>query len=432
MPEIQAFRGIRYDLGRVGSLSDVVCPPYDVITPQLQEELYRRHPYNFVRLELNRIDPTDDEANNRYTRAGRLFRQWLAEGVLFIEADPAIYVYHQEFSLSGKRYIRRGFMARMRLSRFGEGIVFPHEETMSGPKWDRYMLTAVCKANLSQVFGLYPDPENQAQAILEEAIADQPPLEAVDHLGVVHRMWPVSNVEVIRRVSAIMGPKPVFIADGHHRYETACDWRDQVYDSGALSRDHPANYVLMSFVAMEDAGLVVLPTHRVFAEGPELSAPQLQERLGRYFTVQLVGKGPQDTQTVWEELATQPQTEALALYTRQDRQWSVLLLTAEGREKMAELCPDHSPEWQALSVAILHRLVLPMLGIAQPIQTKYFHLAEEVAQELKTGNFPLAALVQPVSIAQIRSISMTGERLPPKTTYFYPKLLSGLVVNPLE
>jgi uncharacterized protein (DUF1015 family) len=206
MPEIQAFRGIRYDLGRVGSLSDVVCPPYDVISPQLQEELYRRHPYNFVRLELNRIDPTDDEANNRYTRAGRLFRQWLAEGVLFTEADPAIYVYHQEFSLSGQRYLRRGFMARMRLSRFGEGIVFPHEETMSGPKWDRYMLTAVCKANLSQIFGLYPDPQQEAQAVLEEAIADQPPLEAVDHLGVVHRMWPVTKVKVISRVSALMGP----------------------------------------------------------------------------------------------------------------------------------------------------------------------------------------------------------------------------------
>jgi len=432
MPEIQAFRGIRYDLGRVGSLSDVVCPPYDVISPQLQEELYRRHPYNFVRLELNRIDPTDDEANNRYTRAGRLFRQWLAEGVLFTEADPAIYVYHQEFSLSGQRYLRRGFMARMRLSRFGEGIVFPHEETMSGPKWDRYMLTAVCKANLSQIFGLYPDPQQEAQAVLEEAIVDQPPLEAVDHLGVVHRMWPVTKVEVISRVSALMGPKPVFIADGHHRYETACDWRDQVYDSGALSKDHPANYVLMTFIAMEDPGLVVLPTHRLFAEGPELSARELQERLGGYFTLQPVGKGPDDTLEVWEDLATQPRSEALALYTRQDSQWTLLVPTEQGREKMAELCPDHGPEWQALSVAILHRLVLPLLGVGQPIQTKYLHLAEEVAQELATGYFPLAALVQPASLAQIRSISMSGERMPPKSTYFYPKLLSGLVVNPLE
>jgi len=432
MPEIQAFRGIRYDLGHVGSLSDVVCPPYDVISSQLQEELYRRHPYNFVRLELNRISPTDDEADNRYTRAGRLFRQWQAEGVLFTEADPALYVYHQEFSVSGHSFLRRGFMSRMRLSRFGEGMVFPHEETMSGPKWDRYMLTAVCKANLSQIFGLYPDPEQQVQAILEEAIAGQPPLEAVDHLGVVHRMWPVTNVDVISRVSALIGPKPVFIADGHHRYETACQWRDQVYESGALSLDHPANYVLMTLIAMEDPGLVVLPTHRLFAEGPELSAQTVQERLGGYFTLRLVGKGPGDTLGVWEELATQPRPESLALYTRQDSQWTLLIPTEEGREKMAELAKDHGPDWQALSVAILHRLVLHLLGVEQPIQTKYVHLAEEVAQELETGYFPLAALVQPATVEQIRAVSMAGERMPAKSTYFYPKLLSGLVINPLE
>lgn len=432
MPEIQAFRGIRYDLGHVGSLSDVVCPPYDVISPQLQEELYRRHPYNFIRIELNRIEPTDDEADNRYTRAGRLFRQWQAEGVLFTEADPALYVYHQEFTVSGQSFVRRGFMARMRLSRFGEGVVFPHEETMSGPKWDRYMLTAVCKANLSQIFGLYPDQQTGAQAILEEAIAGQPPLEVVDHLGVLHRMWPVTDLDVISQVSAAMGPKPVFIADGHHRYETACNWRDQVYDSGALSRNHPANYVLMTLIAMEDSGLVVLPTHRLFAEGPELSASILEEKLGGYFTLRSVGKGPQHTRTVWEELATHPRPEALALYTRQDATWTLLVPTPEGQKKMADLAKDHGPEWQALSVAILHRLVLHLLGVAQPIQTKYLHLAEEVAAELQTGYFPLAALVQPATIEQIRSISMAGERMPPKSTYFYPKLLSGLVINPLE
>ncbi|HOM19208.1 MAG TPA: DUF1015 domain-containing protein, partial [Thermoguttaceae bacterium] len=371
MPEIQAFRGIRYDLGRVGSLSDVVCPPYDVISPQLQEELYRRHPYNFVRIELNRIDPTDNEADNRYTRAGRFLRQWQSEGVLFTEADPALYVYHQEFTISGRTFLRRGFMARMRLSRFGEGQVFPHEETMSGPKWDRYMLTAVCKANLSQIFGLYPDPEGQAQRILEEATLGQPPLEAVDHLGVVHRMWPVTNVDLISQASAVLGPKPVFIADGHHRYETACNWRDQVYDSGALSRDHPANYVLMTLIAMEDPGLVVLPTHRLFAEGPELSFDTLQERLEGYFTLRLVGKGPADTLGVWEELATQPRSEALALYTRPDCKWTLLVPTEQGREKMADLSKDHGPEWQALSVAVLHRLVMHLLRIEQPVQTKY-------------------------------------------------------------
>ncbi|NQU24672.1 MAG: DUF1015 domain-containing protein, partial [Candidatus Nealsonbacteria bacterium] len=219
MPEIQAFRGIRYDLGHVGSLADVIAPPYDVIGPELQEQLYKQHPCNVVRLILNRIEPgDDDEANNRYTRAARFLKNWQSEGVLFTEADPAIYVYHQQFDHEGTTYTRRGFMARLRLSRFGEGHVFPHEETMSGPKADRLMLTAVCKANLSQIFSLYPDPENEAQNLLEDAIAGDTPLEAVDHLGVTHRIWPVTDVAVISAVAAAVGPKPIFIADGHHRY----------------------------------------------------------------------------------------------------------------------------------------------------------------------------------------------------------------------
>ncbi|MCL4192531.1 MAG: DUF1015 family protein, partial [Thermoguttaceae bacterium] len=148
MPEIQAFRAIRYDLGHVGSLSDVVAPPYDVIGPELQDDLYKKHPCNVVRLILNRQEPGDDEANNRYTRARRFLKNWREEGVLFDEADPAVYVYHQEFTVEGQTFVRRGFMSRMRLSRFGEGIVFPHEETMSGPKMDRLMLTAICKVNL--------------------------------------------------------------------------------------------------------------------------------------------------------------------------------------------------------------------------------------------------------------------------------------------
>src|SRR3990172_6263824 len=183
MPEIQAFRGLRYDLGHVGSLSDVVSPPYDVIDPALLDQLYQRHPCNFVRVDLNRAEPGDDEADNRYIRAARLLKNWRSEGVLFQEADPALYVYHQEFDWSGRRYTRRGFMARMRLSPFGEGLVFPHEQTMSAPKLDRLMLTVVTKATLSPVFGLYPDPELETDALLDAAIAGRTPLEASDPWG---------------------------------------------------------------------------------------------------------------------------------------------------------------------------------------------------------------------------------------------------------
>ncbi|MFH1921548.1 MAG: DUF1015 domain-containing protein [Planctomycetota bacterium] len=433
MPEIQAFRGIRYDLGHVGSLSEVVAPPYDVIDPDLQEQLYKRHPANVVRLILNRMEPGDDEGNNRYTRARRFLRNWQSEGVLFTEADPALYVYHQVFASGGQTYTRRGFMARVRLARFGEGMVFPHEETMPGPKIDRLMLTAVCQANLSQIFGLYPDPSCEAQDLLEAAIAEVAPVEASDHLGVVHRLWPVTNVEVLSAVGGAMSPKPIFIADGHHRYETACDYRDQVYDSGALRPDHPANYVLMMCVAMEDPGLIVLPTHRLFRGLEAITAEELTARLGDCFRTRPVGAGAELAPAVWEDVETSGDQGTLGFYTRKDQRWTVAELTDAGRARLAEVASDHNEPWRGLGVGVLHRLVIETLLGASDLPTpEYVHSADQVPNGLLTGEFPLAALVMPAGVDSIRAVSLSGERMPAKSTYFYPKLLSGLVINPLE
>jgi uncharacterized protein (DUF1015 family) len=433
MPEIQAFRGIRYDLGHVGSLSDVVAPPYDVISPELQETLYKKHPANVVRLILNRKEPWDNEANNCYTRARRFFKSWREEGVLFTEADPAVYVYHQHFAVGGQTHIRRGFMARMRLSRFGQGIVFPHEETMPSPKMDRLMLTTVCKANLSQIFGLYPDPAGDVQELLETAVAGETPIEATDHLGVVHRIWPLADVGVISALAARVGPKPLFIADGHHRYETACEYRSQIYDSGSLGPDHPADFVLTMFVAMEDPGLIVLPTHRLFRGLPEMSSVEVMARLGDCFTSRPAGSGRADAATVWEDVETVGRQDTLALYTQKDDRWTIVQLTEAGRQKMAEVAKDHNAEWRELGVAILHQLIVQtLLDKTDLPKPRYVHLIEEVVEGLGTGEFALAALVMPATVEHIRTISLQGERMPAKSTYFYPKLLSGLVINPLE
>ncbi|MBN2476575.1 MAG: DUF1015 domain-containing protein [Pirellulales bacterium] len=433
MPEIQAFRGIRYNLGQVGSLGDVVAPPYDVIGPELQEQLYKQHPCNVVRLILNRREPGDDEADNAYIRAARFLKNWHSEGVLFTEADPAIYVYHQEFSYAGASYTRRGFMARLRLSRFGEGQVFPHEETMPGPKADRLMLTAVCRTNLSQIFALYPDSAAEAQRPLEEAIACETPLVAADHLGVVHKLWPVTDVAVIADVAGAIGSKPIFIADGHHRYETACNYRDQIYDSGFLSKDHPANFVLTHCVAMEDPGLAVLPTHRLFAGLPAMTSDELAAKLAECFTVRPAGEGPDAAPTVWEDVETTDDQGTLALYTRKDARWLIASLTDAGRTRLAEVADDHTPAWRELGVSILHRLIVEsLLGATELPKPGYVHLVEEVVEGLRSGDYPLAALVMPATVEHIRTISLGGERMPAKSTYFYPKLLSGLVLNPLQ
>jgi len=304
---------------------------------------------------------------------------------------------------------------------------------MPSAKLDRLMLTAVCKANLSQVFGLFPDAQKEAGGILDQAVAGLTPLEAVDCWGVIHRMWPVTNLEFISDLARLMAPKPIFIADGHHRYETACKYREEVYDSGFLRPDHPANYVLMACVAMEDPGLMVLPTHRLFGGLPELTSQELAFRLAGCFDTEVLGEGPEAAGNVWEQIEAEDDQGTLALFARKDQRWIAARVTDRGRAKMAEVAEEHSPQWQQLGVSLLHRLILEtLLGEKASSETRYVHLIEDVVEGLRKNQFPLAALVMPATVDHIRAISMQGERMPPKSTYFFPKLLAGLVINPLE
>jgi uncharacterized protein (DUF1015 family) len=448
MPTIEAFRGLRYDLGHVGSLSDVVTPPYDVISPEFQDELYKKHPANFIRLELNREEPGDNEQSNKYSRAAKFLRNWRNEGVMQIDPDPALYVYHQTFEAAGQTFTRRGFMCRVKLERFGEGKIYPHEETHSGPKADRLLLTKATKANLSQIFGLYPDPNNEAQNLLEAAVEGQTPLTATDHLGGVHRLWPVTDVRTIGAVAAIMDAKPMFIADGHHRYETACNYRDELAAAGQLTPTHPANYVLTQCVSMNDPGLLVLPTHRLFRGVPAITSAELAAKLQGNFITRPVGVGPEQATALWQEIASAGLQNKLAFYTAQDDTWTLALATEAGIQQMAKLAAEHSADWQGLGVSILHRLVIEnLLGLKDLPKPMYVHSVQEVVDHLKSGDtagrdatgqmgtggrFELAALVMPATVDHVRIISEHGERMPAKSTYFYPKLLGGLVVHLLE
>lgn len=448
MPTIQAFRGLRYDLGHVGSLSDVVTPPYDVISPEFQDELYKKHPANFIRLELNREEPGDNEQSNKYSRAAKFLRNWRSEGVMQLDPDPALYVYHQTFEAAGQTFTRRGFMTRVRLERFGQGKIYPHEETHSGPKADRLLLTKACKANLSQIFGLYPDPANEAQNLLEESVAGQTPLTATDHLGVVHRLWPVTDVRVIAKVASVMEAKPMFIADGHHRYETACNYRDELAAAGPLDANHPANFVLTQCVSMNDPGLLVLPTHRLFRGVQPITSVELAAKLQGSFITRPIGVGADLASSLWQEIAAGGLQNKLAFYTAQDDTWTLALATEEGTQKLAKLASEHSSDWQGLGVSILHRLVMEsLLGLKELPKPMYVHSVQEVIDNLKSGDkagrdatgqmgtggrFELAALVMPATVDHVRLISEHGERMPAKSTYFYPKLLGGMVVHPLE
>ena len=342
MPNIQPFEGLRYNLAQVGNLSDVIAPPYDVIGPEQQDELYAKSEYNSVRLILDKQLPTDDEQNNRYTRTARTLKDWKESGVLVKDSNPSIYVYHQIYTVNGKEYCRKGFMAGCEAVAFGEGMVFPHEITMSGPKLDRLMLTTACKTNFSQIFGLYPDENNEVQNVLEEAIVGKTPLEAVDHLGVVSRMWIVDDSEVLSKVVKLMGPKPIFIADGHHRYETACNYRKQLAQQGVLTSNHPANHVLMLCIAIEDPGLIVLPTHRLFPNVRQMDQAEVIARVGECFRVTTVGNGVNSAKAAWALIEQLNDQGTMALYTGKDGVWSLLSITDKGREN-GKVCEEELP-----------------------------------------------------------------------------------------
>lgn len=450
MPDISAFRGIRYDLGHVGSLSNVVAPPYDVIDAAEQDALYKRHPANVVRLILNRDEPGDDDHSNRYTRAARFMRNWSREGLLFTESDPAVYAYHQTFMHGGREVTRRGFICRVRLERFGEGDIHPHEETHAHAKEDRLKLWRACRANLSPIFGLYPDEANEAQSLMDAAIEGATPLEVRDEKGIVHRMWPVTDLGVISSLTAAMGGRPVFIADGHHRYETACTYRDLLAQEkgGSLPADHPANHVMMMCVSLSDPGMLVLPTHRLFRGLPAISSSDLTGRLSEFFHVEQAGQGRLRAYDLWKAIESEGDQATLAFYCAADQAWVLARLNRTGRIRMAELEPDRSDAWRDLGVAILHRLVVEsVLGGADLPAPKYVRSLDELVEGLARGDeagrdatgqtgsggrFELAALVMPASLEHVREICESGERMPPKSTFFYPKLLSGLVINPLE
>ena len=432
MPDVRPFRGIRYDMVQVGAMSDVVAPPYDVIDPALQDRLYEASPFNVIRLELNKPEPGDNDETNRYTRAAKFLRDWRRGGVLREDDRPAFYVYHQTFEVEGQTYTRKGFLARVRLEPLGNGMIYPHEQTLSGPKADRLALFQATQFNLSPIFGLYPDTANEVLTVAEAGMRDRTPLEATDHLGVLNRLWPIEDPATHTAVQGLMGSRPIFIADGHHRYETGLKFREDLAAAGTHSGpDDPANFCMMMLVGMSDPGLLILPTHRLVSGLAHLTIDSLTERLAPEFAVTRSGEGEAGARAAWELIETGGDQDMLGFGTVSDNQWITARLRSDAL--MDKLAPDHGPEWRELGVSILHELVLKaLLGPVGSPTCRYVHLMDEVLADVASIGCDLACLVPPAGMGHVESIASNLEKMTPKSTYFYPKLLSGLVLNSLR
>jgi uncharacterized protein (DUF1015 family) len=426
MAQISAFRGFRYDLGRVGSLSDVVAPPYDVIGPALQKKLYDRSPHNAIRLELSKDEPGDTENENKYTRAARTLKAWIAEDAVRQDTARALYAYEQEFTVDGKTHTRRGFFARVRLEPLESGQIFAHEETMSGPKADRLKLYHATGFNLSPVFSFYPDAENAVYGVLEPFTRKSPPLVATDHLGTVNRLWVITDTQAISAVTGLMGPKPIFIADGHHRYETALKYQAEQTN---LDPDAPANFTLMMLVGSSDSGLVIQPTHRLINGLNSVTTQQLEDVVKGHFNIV---EHFENAQECWEHIEMDGVQTILGFGTADGRWFAAKL---RNPAVMATLVPERSPEWRALGLSILHKLVLERLvpdKLGGTPTLKFVHQVKEASDALTAKECQLAVLVPPATMNHVEAIAGRREKMPQKSTYFYPKVLTGLVFNSLK
>ncbi|MDI7276290.1 MAG: DUF1015 domain-containing protein [Anaerolineae bacterium] len=423
MVDILGFRALRYSPSFAASLSEVVAPPYDVIDPCQLRQLWGRNPYNVVRLILPAADLPPAEHDRGYRLAAERLQSWKDRGILVADAQPSLYLYRQHFRLpSGEERVRQGFFALARLTEWGGGI-YRHELTLQGPISDRLRLLNACQANLSSVFGLYSDPHGEVIECLTGAADGLPPIsEAVDDRGVWHGLWQVSDPRVLRAVAGLVRDRPVVVADGHHRYTAALEYRNRQRARGRNGRDHaPWDHVLLYLGALEDPGLVVLPTHRVVHSlrgfAPARFVAAMQEGFAVHEQPSLAA--------LLERLASLVDAPGVVLGAALQGARYYLLETARPASPQA-------PE-EALDVSVVRRrIVEPLLAQHRAdadlaAHLRYTHDASEAAAWVSTGHADLALLLRPTPLEQVRSIALANRVMPQKSTYFYPKLLSGLV-----
>lgn len=438
MVDVRPLPGIRY--APDADLAALVTPPFDVITAEEQARFYARHPENVIRLELGRDEPADDELDNRYTRAAALFAEWRLRGVLRQDA-PALYLYEQSFMVGSTKHHRLSVLARVRLEPWDARVILPHERTLSQPKDDRLRLIRACAANLSPILALYDDPQHELAALLAPLRATPPTVSFHDEAGDGHRLWLIAS-SATTRAAAFFRPRQLYIADGHHRYETALAYREEVHTlrKDALP-DDATNYVLMALTAIEDDGLVIQPTHRIIFGLAQAQLAGLPARLEAHFSSAPLGEGDV---AAWVQALAEAGAdgEHVALVLVRPEGATLLRLRPEGAAALRAVdspAAEQSEAWRRLDVTVLHELLLrETLGVSDDAvrageQVRYTRDAAAAIAAVRAARAgaQLAVLLNATPAAAVRDIARAGERMPQKSTYIYPKLLTGLVFNPL-
>ena len=403
MAKVIPFKGILYNPDKVSG-DEVIAPPYDIITPEYREELYQKNPYNIVRVDFGKEETADTDKDNKYSRARNFFEQWAKEGILVQDNVPSFYACEIDYSVYGEKKKLRGLFAMVRIEELGKGV-YPHEETHSKPKADRLNLMKACLANTSPIYALYNSPQKIASSIIDN-VSGEPYISARDMDGAHHKLYKIQDESKINLIMDALSDKPIFIADGHHRYEVALEFKRE-------KGEGPWEYVLMFLANMADEGISILPTHRLVKGIKSIGG--IMQKIEKDFTVEKMG----DDEDIAKALLLSGKN-SFALYIGGEKQRFML------KYKGTDL-KDIDPALQNLDVVLLHELILKRdLGITD---VAYEMNMQEAIKRTAGGEFDAAFFLNPTDVNDVERVALSGLRMPPKSTYFYPKLLTGMVIN---
>ena len=407
MATVKGFRGIRYNPEKIENFGDVLAPPYDVINAKEQDDLYNKDPHNVIRLILSKGD--DD---SKYEEAANTFRSWIESDILRNDEEPSIYPYYQEFEEGGNKLTRKGFLAAVKIEDFSTKKILPHERTFPKHKRDRLKLNTACKANMSPVFSVYSDPEIVIEKLLDAKLTGEPIFDVMNDDGVRNKLWRISDPEVLTLIANHLEDKSFLIADGHHRYETAIEYRNiQREANGETPGDKPYEYVMMFLSNAEDKGLIINPTHRAVKSLGDITLDEFLNKLGEEFNIE---KLP------YEEGISNIGHEEFTILTKDPE------FVYRASVKNSDI---DSPN--RMAVTLLHNNVFNKIIDEDNAGILYTKFLDEAVDLVQNGDYEVAFILPELRASDIFDVVLTGDRMPQKTTYFYPKILSGLVFNPL-
>ncbi len=427
MAEIKPFRGMRYNTFLAGKIGELCCPPYDIISEEERLGYIAQNEYNVIRLELPK------EGEDVYKTAGEVLDMWRNTGVLVHEIKPAVYIYEEEFNAYNKRSSVKGIIVRVKVEEFSKGVILPHEFTLSKAKADRFNLMKATNCNFSQIYALYMDEEHTTLKTIDRLSDRKPDQKFTDNDHVTHKLWIITDEKVIEKLVNDFADRKLYIADGHHRYETALNYRNYCRENGISKEGDPQDYQMMYLVDMQHPGLVVFPTHRMVRDLESFDKDEVLKGCEEYFDI----KKFTSVGNINSELAKQYKQgkKAFGFYCGKG-EWYLLVL--KDIEVMAKVLPDLSEASQQLDVSVLHSLILEKtMGIdkenmANQINLTYTKFFEEAIMKVDKGEFQCSFILNPTRVTEIRDVAAAGEKMPQKSTYFYPKMITGMVMNDLN